>query len=136
MELLLNLAWFMLAAGAFAIFIRRSHGSRGGRISERRSLIALACLLLLLFPIVSASDDLHPSQALLEDATKRIQSLASPLPLTANPTVFYVTATLLALCLFPSLAMLRRREPLPMQVRTLAGHHVSRAGRAPPLRYS
>ncbi len=39
-----------------------------------RSLLALGCLLALLFPVVSASDDLHPLRAEAEESTisKRI----------------------------------------------------------------
>ncbi len=77
MELLLNLVWIAVAVAAFTALarmqrapaqMRQIHGAR-----YTNALLALACVLVLLFPIISASDDLHPSQAVLEDATKRIQ---------------------------------------------------------------
>jgi len=47
-ELLLNAVWLAVAAGALAIVPRRSS----------RATFAVACILALLFPIISVSDDL------------------------------------------------------------------------------
>ena len=47
-ELLLNAVWLAVAAGALAIVPRRSS----------RATFAVACVLVLLFPIISVSDDL------------------------------------------------------------------------------
>jgi hypothetical protein len=77
MELLLNLIWVALAIGSFVVFTRRHQLTSDGTVYWR-SLLTLACVLLLLFPIISASDDLHPTQALMEEATKRVLHLASP----------------------------------------------------------
>ena len=35
-------------------------------------------MLVLLFPVISASDDLHPAQAALEDVTRRLQQMVTP----------------------------------------------------------
>ncbi len=133
MELLLNLVWIALAASAFMIFPRRSSSSQGSWLSERRSLLALACLLLLLFPIVSASDDLHPSQLLLEDATKRIQSMASPVHFSGTASPIAATPALAILLLLPCLSLGTRRTFVPFTVPTSDGHLTSSEGRGPPF---
>src|SRR5277367_5301076 len=100
MELLLNLSWFALAVAAFGALVRmRRACALTPGATDVKALLALSCILVLLFPIVSASDDLHPTQAVLEDATKRIQhGIASVvLPLDHEftaiiPTVFVASA--------------------------------------------
>jgi hypothetical protein len=133
MELLLNLAWVTLALMALGAFLRqRRSGSRTARIPYTKALLALACVLVLLFPVVSASDDLHPTQAVLEDATKRISQMAAPLqhlhgngPMTGLPAM-------LAVLLLCSLPVLQWRQPDVQDGRLLAREHLPRVGRAPP----
>lgn len=71
MELLLNLLWVMLAVPAFLIWRRERGSSRDGR---PHSLLVLGCVLALLFPVISATDDLHPIRAEMEEnnPSKRI----------------------------------------------------------------
>ena len=57
-ELLLNALWVAVAAGALAIVPRRSS----------RATFAIACILVLLFPIISVSDDLALDGNSLEEA--------------------------------------------------------------------
>jgi hypothetical protein len=75
MELLLNLTWFALAAAML--------GGFAGRVLPDRkqfllALAALGCALLLLFPAVSISDDLHRQPFFAEDSSagKRLVSVA------------------------------------------------------------
>jgi hypothetical protein len=74
MELLLNILWLMLVLPAVVLWRRsalcsRSSGRRGlGRLSPFPSIVLLCCLLALLFPVVSASDDLHPIRAEMEES--------------------------------------------------------------------
>ena len=68
MELLLNLTWLLLAFPAYWLW-RRSMGSRPARgLDSLKCLLALGCALVLLFPVVSASDDLHAMRAEMEDS--------------------------------------------------------------------
>ncbi|MGA8152828.1 MAG: hypothetical protein WB952_17900 [Terriglobales bacterium] len=72
MELLLNIAWLMLALPAIWIWRRdadSSHPTRGFGIAV--PFLILGCILLLLFPVVSATDDLHPMQADIEESNPR-----------------------------------------------------------------
>jgi len=69
MELLLNVAWLLLALPAIWIW-RRNAGTLHPARSLARivSFLTLGCVLLLLFPVISATDDLHPVQADVEEA--------------------------------------------------------------------
>jgi hypothetical protein len=70
MELLLNLFWLMLALPAVLIWRHDLTSARPlGMFSRSRSFVLLSCLLALLFPIVSATDDLHPIRAEIEESS-------------------------------------------------------------------
>ncbi|MGB6401956.1 MAG: hypothetical protein WBF26_03845 [Candidatus Sulfotelmatobacter sp.] len=56
MELILNLTWAGLAALMVLLWLR--FGPRAG-VSRRTQLVALALLLVVLFPVISVSDDLQ-----------------------------------------------------------------------------
>jgi len=69
MELLLNLLWLMLALPAVLVWRRQSASSRSAwSPCPSRSFVLLGCVLALLFPIVSATDDLHPMRAEIEES--------------------------------------------------------------------
>src|ERR1017187_6616911 len=68
MELLLNLAWVLLALPAYWLWQRDADGQQGRRFSSLQCLLALGCVLVLLFPVISASDDLHAMRAEMEDS--------------------------------------------------------------------
>ena len=69
MELLLNLLWVVLALPAYWLW-RRDSGMRSAhRVSALQGLLALGCVLVLLFPVISASDDLHAMRAEMEDSS-------------------------------------------------------------------
>jgi len=64
-ELVLNAVWLAVVAGAFTVIPRRSS----------RITIAVACILALLFPIISVSDDLALDGNSLEEALAIIVTL-------------------------------------------------------------
>jgi hypothetical protein len=55
-ELILNLLWAAIAIIAVVLAPRR----------DRHTLVALTCIIALLFPIISVSDDLHADATLFE----------------------------------------------------------------------
>ena len=68
MELLLNLVWLLMALPAYWLW-RRGAGARAARrIAALQFLLALACALVLLFPVISATDDLHAMRAEMEES--------------------------------------------------------------------
>jgi len=69
MELLLNLIWVLLAVPAFWVWRREAVHSRRSRfLSPVRCVFALAFILLLLFPVISATDDLRAMQPETEES--------------------------------------------------------------------
>jgi hypothetical protein len=59
MEMVLNLAWVLLAALMFCLWLR--YAPRTG-VDRRMQFVALAVLLLILFPVISVTDDLQAVQ--------------------------------------------------------------------------
>src|SRR5690242_11165734 len=75
MELLLNLSWLLLAMPAFWLW-RASGGARGRRqFSPLQGMFALAGALVLLFPVVSATDDLRAMRAEVEESQTSKRSM-------------------------------------------------------------
>jgi beta-lactamase regulating signal transducer with metallopeptidase domain len=133
MELLLNLVWVTLALMALSIFVRRRRKSVGtAQVPYTQALLALACTLVLLFPIVSASDDLHPTQAVLEDATKRLHQVVAPLQHAQGNAPAGLLPVLLSLWLLGSLIVVQWRHPEAMVALRIVRECVPRAARAPP----
>jgi len=84
MELVLNLAWVLLAACMFGVWLQHSPRTRGNR---RMQLLALAVMLLILFPVISVTDDLQAIQNAAETdcCQRRGHAGSSSHPLCASP---------------------------------------------------
>jgi hypothetical protein len=68
MELLLNLIWVLLAVPAFWLWRREALPTHRIRyLSPVRCVLALGFILLLLFPVISATDDLRAMQPETEE---------------------------------------------------------------------
>lgn len=74
-ELALNLGWLIISLAAFAFFGRHI-AAKGDSRKILAACIALACMVCLLFPVISMTDDLNSTLALPE-ATKFKRLLAS-----------------------------------------------------------
>jgi hypothetical protein len=74
MEVLLNTIWLFVAVGAFVYWRpeRNCAGSNNRRITSVLAVLALACALLLLFPVISLTDDLHAEQYAMEDSSSSV----------------------------------------------------------------
>jgi hypothetical protein len=71
MELTLNLVWAIMAASSCALLFRRlancaAENARGLRRGQ--CIFALTCILAILFPVISLTDDLLEMQATAEEA--------------------------------------------------------------------
>lgn len=107
MELLLNLVWLMLALPAYWIWRREARSACEGNAGKSvRSVLVLTCILMLLFPVISATDDLHFIRPEMEESTSSKRTLkqaaddkapsslkvaASPLAVSAEITVLEPT---------------------------------------------
>lgn len=79
MELLLNVAWLLLALPAFWMWRSSKSAPVGRRFNALQCLLALGCMLVILFPVVSATDDLRAMRSEMEEspASKRTVRTAS-----------------------------------------------------------
>jgi 2-keto-3-deoxy-L-rhamnonate aldolase RhmA len=131
MELLLNLAWLLLALPAYWLW-RASRSVRATKFKSLQCLLALGCMLVILFPVISATDDLHAMRAEMEEspAGKRTVGQAShekapawkrqAPPALASPTRSFIVTT-------------EARPPLlTPHLLVTASPVVKQAGRAPP----
>jgi hypothetical protein len=104
MELLLNLAWLLLALPAFWLWRGASSAPFRRKFTAFQCLLALACMLVILFPVVSATDDLRAMRNEIEEspASKRTIRQASsdkvsawkwqsPPALAATPSSFTIS---------------------------------------------
>ena len=132
MELLLNLAWLTMVLTALWVFLRRRRSCAWtAGVPYAKALLAIGCVLVLLFPVVSASDDLHPTQAVVEDANKRIHQLTASLQnAQGNPGGQLPVA--LVVFLLCSLSMVQWRRPGAETARVIVRERLPRIGRAPP----
>jgi hypothetical protein len=71
MELLLNLAWLLLALPAYWLWSGSRTSAR--KLTSLQCLLALGCMLAVLFPVISATDDLRAMRTEMEEspASKR-----------------------------------------------------------------
>lgn len=133
MELLLNLAWLLLALPAYYVWrdSRCAHARR--KVSSAQCIFALGCMLVVLFPVVSATDDLHAMRAELEESPSSKRSICqrgSDKPSfwkwQAQPSIASIS--------FPLLAELRSSLDIP-QTRSLiqSRNSIQPTGRAPPV---
>jgi len=73
MELFLNLCWLSLLLPAFLLWRQRAGSDRARRGLALRPIVflgALGCALILLFPVISASDDLHAMRPEMEESER------------------------------------------------------------------
>lgn len=73
MELFLNLCWLSLALPAFLLWRQRWGADCHGDSAPPPPLLflcALGCALVLLFPVISASDDLHAMRPEMEESER------------------------------------------------------------------
>jgi hypothetical protein len=102
MELLLNLVWLTLAVLALVANWSMPRPARmTGPVYHRRGLLLAACLLALVFPVVSVSDDLTALRAEMEECGYSSAGLKkvtrSNLPIPGNDNSALANAGTIAL---------------------------------------
>jgi hypothetical protein len=140
MELALNLIWLCLALAGFALLGSNlckaaEHADR--RPTNRQKIVAMSCALIILFFVVSMTDDLHDQEIFVEESKfqKAINGTGAPAMAATHSAVaphlllyFGVTHSSLT---FRLPAVKRLLEPLQVSF-TEAFSSKSLCGRAPP----
>lgn len=136
MELLLNLLWLTLALPAVWMWRHQSVSEKNCGCFERvRPVVLFGCVLMLLFPVVSATDDLHAMRQEIEESSpsKRVVKQA----VVDKSLTRLMTAGLLPALIFPSSIGLDDKDngqvlivPVRLAEQTRFGKSSSRA---PPL---
>ena len=88
MELVLNLCWLSLLLPAYALW--RQWTSSNGSVSPARKSVTpplvfacvIGCALVLLFPVISASDDLHAMRPEMEESERAFRHAGHCAPAT------------------------------------------------------
>jgi len=75
MEYFLNFCWLLLFVPAFWIWRRQELSVGRGRPRSMPCLISLVCIVFLLFPVISASDDLHAMRPEMEESSSSKRAL-------------------------------------------------------------
>ena len=68
MELLLNLTWLLLALPAYFLWRDSRSMPSARRFTAVQCMLAVGCMLVTLFPVVSATDDLRAMRAEMEES--------------------------------------------------------------------
>jgi hypothetical protein len=134
MELLLNLVWVLLVLPAYWLW-RRDAGVRQKRkFSSLQVLLALGCVLVLLFPVISATDDVHAMRAEMEDSpiSKRTVRQAGGEKNSAWVNRLQAPPAAVANAGWLAAPEVGRLEVSVVRVSLRAGSGVLHAGRAPP----
>lgn len=128
MELFLNLVWLAVAI-AVSVSLALHNRARTRRPSAFILAVTIVCIIFLLFPPISMSDDLHDLHCAMEDSSRKCVSPLQTVQLAVAPAI-----GLLALTEFrPSLRILARLSSEGPRLRTLHGFFSLSEGRAPPM---
>lgn len=135
MELLLNLAWLLLALPAYWLWRRRDAARLARRVGSLECLLALGCVLVLLFPVISASDDLHAMRAEMEDSSvnKRAERQAGTDKSSTWVSRLQGPPALVAYAAWMAAPKVSRVEVCVPSFSPLAAPCRVHAGRAPPF---
>src|ERR1700751_355987 len=75
MELLLTLFWLLLAMPAFWLWRYSRTAPERRKSSPFHTFLALGCLLVVLFPVISATDDMCAMRAEMEESSSSRRSV-------------------------------------------------------------
>jgi hypothetical protein len=135
MELLLNLLWVLLALPAYWLWRRDAETRLERRVTALQGLLALGCGLVLLFPVISATDDLHVVRAEMEESatSKRTVRQASSDKNSAWVNRLQSPPAAVASSVWVVAPEVRGLDVSVVCVAALAKESVGYAGRAPPF---
>lgn len=128
MELVLNVVWVLLAMASFSLWL---HQERRCGMARCLPLVALVMLVVILFPVISVSDDLwavqNPAEA---DTSMRRDQLAS-CPHSILPLLVALPTSPVGLMQLGSRSLLETPKARPSHYGAPALHSVE--SRPPPV---
>src|SRR5258708_40176894 len=95
MEQILNAVWLALSVTAFVAIVAKVHSRRG------RAALVVACLMALLFPIISVSDDLSAARDSFEQVATLVLLMAILFTLIAIARIRPLPVEVPAFCIVP-----------------------------------
>ncbi|MGB8012050.1 MAG: hypothetical protein WCF68_10585 [Terriglobales bacterium] len=140
MELFLNLCWLSLLLPAYLLWRQRispaSPDCRAKSLAARPLvfLCALGCVVVLLFPVISASDDLHAMRAEMEESSpgKRSVCHGAGERISAWHSRWQSLPAVIAASVSLGLASEGRHELFAVPLSAPVAPPILRASRAPP----
>jgi len=136
MELALNLVWVGVAIAAILAQILTLSGSAASLrrpASYVRKLMAMGCSLVILFFVISMTDDLHNQQVLVEDRkSARIAAATTANPASCRPLPTHLLLFSPPLALSSSAPAARRGIENTKFLPIAEVAHENLCGRAPP----
>ena len=132
MELLLNLLWLLLVMPAFWLWRYSRTAPEIGKASPLRCLLALGCLLVILFPVISATDDLHVMRAEMEESPAGKRSIGQSDGDKSSPSKSLLQPALTVAVKLSFVMDSAWFQPLCILTSIAASPAIVRAPRAPP----
>lgn len=133
MELLLNLAWLLLALPAFWLWRRSKNAPVGCRFSALQCLLALGCMLVILFPVVSATDDLLVMRSEMEESPAGKKTIRAASNDKAASWKWHAPPASVSATDFLIVSEQFWQSPPVLRVVVPASPVIERAARAPPV---
>ncbi len=130
MELLLNSVWLAIAAASLTNALRYRR-TKSHLAVALHSAVAVACMLVLLFPVISITDDLHGEQIAVDDSAvvvKKALRAAAAISGAAHDTALAAVPFVLHT---PTLHLVEEAASRPIQC-AQPGTWAQYSGRAPP----
>ena len=132
MELLLNLAWLLLALPAYLLWRNCRSTPAARRFTAVQCLLALGCMLVILFPVISATDDLRAMRTEMEESpvSKRSMGQSNGERLSASKS--QAQPALAVITYSPVLFEQGWHVVVAVLITTPVSPTLVRSGRAPP----
>lgn len=131
MELLLNLLWLLLVMPAFWLWHYSRTAQEKRNPNPFHTLFALACLLVVLFPVISATDDMQAMRAEIEESSSK-KSICQTGIDKPHSSKWQFQPCLVSAEAAPVLPEMVGGLPPASSSLTRSACFVPRAGRAPP----
>lgn len=133
MELLLNLAWLFLALPAFWLWRSSKTAPLGRRFDTLQCLLALGCMLVILFPVVSATDDLRVMRSEMEESPASKRTIRAANNDKTSSWKWQNPPASVSVPSFPVVSDRGWQSPLVIRVAIPSSPVIQRAARAPPV---